>query len=152
MLGPDAKCLVHTWHGGGGGCLPAGVFIEVPGGSVPIEQIQVGSTILSSDLQAPHRVETKVVSTYRFTKSACVRINGEFLVTQSQPLYLGNSKWIKAGALVKGLQIQTADGNYVVVTELEDVQNDGEVYTLTTDHSSHNFLVSGLVCGNLKYK
>jgi hypothetical protein len=151
MLGTDAKCLVHSWHGGGGGCLPEGVAVESPSGAINIEDLRMGMAILSCDFQVPpSKIETRVLRTYRSSAETCIRINDKFLVTESQPLYLGAGKWINGGELVVGSRLQIADGSSVAVETLEKVKNCSEVYTLTTDHPTHNFLVSGLICGNKK--
>jgi hypothetical protein len=48
------------------------------------------------------------------------------------------------------MQIKTADGGCYSVSVVETVKNDLEVYTLTTDHPTHNFLVAGIICKNDK--
>jgi len=137
---------------GSSGCVPRGVLVEAPGGAIPVECLRVGMSIFSSSLESPpHRIQTKVVRTYRSREPICIRVNSTFLFTPSQPLYIGGN-WVRAAELVPGSRIETADSHPCVVTAVERVENKSEVYTLTTDDPTHNFLVSGLVCGNLIYK
>lgn len=155
MLGANKAFLRHhsSTGGGGGGCIPPEVEIETPGGSIRIDTLQPGTTILSSDLRVPpNRIETRVLHVHRSREPICIRVNGRFLFTPSQPLYAGAGTWIRAGDLACGSTIETAAGEKYVVDDLRIIKNDGDVYSLTTDHPTHNFLVSGFVCGNMQKK
>ena len=117
-----------------------------------MECLRVGMTIFSSTLGSPpHRLQTKVVRVYRSQDPICIRVNGTFLLTPSQPVYIGGN-WVPAAELAPGFRIETADSHRYLVTAVERVENSREVYTLTTGHPTHNFLVSGLVCGNEEMK
>jgi len=69
-------------------------------------------------------------------------------VHPSQPLYLSDGTQVLAGALLPSFEIMTADGQHYTVSKVSRVKNDADVYTLPTDHPTHNFLVAGLICGN----
>jgi hypothetical protein len=149
FLGEDSKFLLHTNFGGGGGCVPAGVAIEVPGGTMLIDDVRVGTTILSANLAKPQeRLQTKVLRVYRSREEMCMLLDDTLLFTPSQPLYLGNDAWLNAGDVVTGSSLETAEGNPYRVANVKQVVGTFDVYTLTTDHPTHNFLVAGLICKN----
>lgn len=151
FLGAHQTFLVHTADGGGGGCVPAGVSIETPRGAIPIENVQVGMTILSASLDdTGNRIPTNVLRVHRSRERTCIRLNDEFLFTASQPLYQRRGAWILAKDLFPGCEIQTAGGHVYTMSSVEKVRVDCDVYTLTTDHPTHNFLVAGLICRNKK--
>jgi hypothetical protein len=153
FLGEDRSFLVHTTMGGGGGCIPAGVAIAVPEGTVAIDDAQVGMTILSASLAAPFgSFATKILRIFRSSENVCVCINGKFLFTPSQPLYHGNGTWILAGDITLGLSLETFDGESFPVQTIELVTGPCDVYTLMTDHPTHNFIVGELVCKNKEYQ
>jgi len=152
FLGADRRFLVHTRVGGGGGCIPAGVTIAVPGGTMAIDDVQVGTTILSASLGAPHEyLHSKILKVFQSREDACVRLNAKFLFTPSQPLYRGNGAWICAGDVTPGFSLETADGRSFLVATVELVAGPYDVYTVTTDHPTHNFIVGDLVCKNKLY-
>jgi hypothetical protein len=151
MLGENQSFLIHTSRGGGGGCVAAGSSVEVPGGSIRIEELRPGTTILSANLETPpKKIHTKVIQLHHFSESVCVQVNNQFVFTASQPLYVGSGQWVLAKDLVPGTQVQDADGRPYMVTTVETVMSPVDSYTVTTDHPSHNFLVSGIVCRNKK--
>jgi len=149
----DVLLLKHVHHGGGGGCLPAGVPIETPAGPISIDDVREGMIILSIDLQQPPaKIATKVVRVHRLQEDLCIRLNRNLTFTASQPLYCGNGSWVLAGKLVPGSRLEEADGQPYLVSEIERIEGVCNVYTLTTDHPSHNFIVSNLVCKNKEMK
>jgi hypothetical protein len=151
FLGEHRNYLRHVREGGGGGCIPSGVAIEVPGGTIPIDDVRVGTEILSASLDPPfEKLRTTVLRIYGSREEECIRLNADFFFTPSQPLYNGNGAWIDAGDIVPGVTLHTADGESIRVTTVEHVEGPYDVYTLTTDHPTHNFIVGGLVCRNKK--
>jgi hypothetical protein len=151
FLGEHRTFLLHFNRGGGGGCIPSGVAIDVPGGAIPIDEVRVGTTIMSASLVAPHEIlETKVLRVFHSREEKCIRLNARFIFTPSQPLYSGKGTWIEAGHVFPGLALQTANGNSLQVATVEHIEGPYDVYTLTTDHPTHNFIVGGLVCKNKK--
>jgi hypothetical protein len=150
FLGDHRSFLLHTRRGGGGGCVPADVAIEVPGGTISMGDVRVGTIILSASLVPPYeKFSTTVLRVYR-SEEECVLINGRLRCTPSQPIYVGNDGWIEAGRVTSGMILQTAAGNLCKVTTVEQIPGKRQVYTLTTDHATHNFITFDLICKNKK--
>ena len=149
ILGANQRFLIHTSGLGAGGCIPAGMAIETPNGSMLIEDLEAEMTILSADIDQKNcRIPTKVVRVYRSNECECICVNHRLMFTPSQPLYIGNGSWRLARDLEPGRKIETAGGHLLTVLSVQRIKNDFEVFTLTTDHPSHNFLVSGVICQN----
>jgi hypothetical protein len=150
MLGENKNCLKHYSGGfGAGGCIPAGTAIDAPEGPITIENLQTGTAIFSASLTEPQeKIKTTVIKVYRSEGGRCVCINNDHVFTSSQPLYSRNHSWIFAGELSPGDELETVEGRAYVVSSITPAQTDAEVYTLTTNHSTHNFIVSELICRN----
>jgi hypothetical protein len=122
-LGGDGELLTHTDSSGAGGCIPAGVSIEAPGGDVLIEMLQLGTTIFSADTKnGGRRIKTKVARVYRSKEPECVCVDDRFLFTPSQPLYLRDGPPVLAGALLSSSEIMTADGQHYTVSKVSRVK------------------------------
>jgi len=110
ILGNDRSFLMHTNSFGAGGCVPAGTSIEAPGGEIQIESLRTGTIIFSADIDHKNdRIRTRVIHVYCSKEPECIRVNGRALFTPSQALYVGNGSWVRAGDLVPGCEIETAD-------------------------------------------
>lgn len=146
---PSVSLLNSTSRGGGGGCVPAGTPIWTPNGSVPIEDIQEGLEIYSIDIEGEcNPVIARVTQVHSFRKRRCIRLNSQHVITLSQPLYNAERGWVLAGDLIPGMRILNYELDYVSIDCLEPIDGYLEVYTLSTDHPSHNYVADGLICHN----
>jgi hypothetical protein len=149
MLGEKKSFLEHFSRGGRGGCIPANTQIETPRGPLRIQDLRIGMTIFSSDLKTPpSMIETSVVRVYQSFEPICIQINDGVIFTPSQPLLSASGQWIRARDLSVGSKLATINAREYTVINVATVENRLDVYTMTTDHATHNFVVSGLVCGN----
>lgn len=137
--------------GAGGGCVPAGTMIQTPDGEVAIEDLQEGSQILSVDLnERSGIIVTRVVQIHNFLESECIRLNHKYTVTPKQPLYEIERGWTRAADLTQSMQVLDKRLCPQQITHIERLRAAFRVYTLTTDHPSHNYLAYGLICANKK--
>lgn len=142
---------VKRASGGGSGCVPAGTTIQTPSGGVPVERLGEGDEIISIDLESGSgALTTFVVATYADHAPTCVRLNGAYVFTPTQPLYESRRGWTPAGELAPGMSILDEGMRPVEITLVEHVNGGFDVHTLTTSHPSHNYLAYGLICGNKK--
>lgn len=133
------------------GCVLRGTLIETPEGFSRIEDIREGMNILSVDINAaetPRKLMAKVAQIHTSRETRSLTLNGKFTVTPSQPLYSKTEGWVAAEQLKAGANFLTSGLSYEPVHSAEQVEGYFEVYTLTTDHDSHNYLAAGVVCRN----
>jgi hypothetical protein len=82
----------------------------------------------------------------------CVRVDDRCLITPSQPVYAANGEIVPAGSLRPGLPLLGPGLDARPIRQTRRVSGYFEVYALTTDHPSHNFVVDDfLVCHNKRY-
>jgi hypothetical protein len=148
FLSDHRDFLIHTRCGGGGGCIAGEVAIEVPGGTMPMRDVRVGTTILSASLVPPYEKFPTTVSRVYRSEEECVLIDGVLLCSLSQPLYVGNGNWIEAGRVAPRMILQTADGRAWTIEAVEKLTGKRQVFTLTTEHPTHNFISSNWICKN----
>jgi hypothetical protein len=138
--------------GGGGGCVPAGTLIRTPQGSVRVEDIREGDSILSvsfAPLPCCHTTRVSRVHTWR--TSTCLRINNGFTCSPNQPIYAEGIGWAQASELSSGVRVLDYTLNYQLISHIASISDYFDLYNLTIDHDSHNFVADELVCHN-KYK
>jgi len=142
-------------HSGGGisyGCFPKGAQVSTPGGPVPIENIRENDTILSVDLgPCPAIIRTSVVRVHTLREARCICLDDWRLLTPSQPVCGPGGRFIAAGELAAGSSVLTSGLDYEPIRSVKVIDGYFEVYTLTTDHPSHNFIAEDLVCHNKMY-
>jgi hypothetical protein len=137
--------------GKSGSCVPFGTPIHTPRGMCRVEEIGVGATISSIDIENGTAPITSSVTRIRTSRAArCVHINQAFCSTLSQPLYECAGGWIPAGQIKVGMEILTGTGGFETVQSCEEVEGYFEIYVLSTDHPSHNYIANGFVCHNEK--
>ena len=138
---------------GGGGCLARGTPVVTPGGKVPAEALREGDEVLSISLGgAPTVLRSRIVRIGTRREPECVRVDDRCLVTPSQPVYAADGEIVLAGSLRPGLPLLGPGLSVQPVRQAQRVSGYFEVYALTTDHPTHNFVVDGfLVCHNKKY-
>jgi hypothetical protein len=153
-LRPAAPKSLPRPSGGGFslGCLPKGAQVSTPRGLVPIENIREHDTILSVDLgPCPAIVRASVLRVHTLREARCICLDGRRLLTPSQPVCGPGGRFIAAGELTAGSPVLTSGLDYEVIRSASVIDGYFEVYTLTTDHPSHNFIAEDLVCHNKMY-
>lgn len=133
----------------GGGCVPAGTVIWTPKGFVPIEDLQEDAEVFSIDIEGKHNpIVTRITSVHISNQTRCICLNGRYVVTPTQPLYEAQGKWILADDLIPGMRILNYKLEYETIDHLEQIGGYFEVYNLSTDHPSHNYVAGELICHN----
>lgn len=138
---------------GGGGCLARGTLVVTPGGQVPVEALREGDEVVSIGLDGPPTLlTTRIARIGTLREPECIRVDDRCLVTASQPVYAANRKIVPAGRLRPGSSILGPGLDAHPLRQARRVSGYFEVYALTIDHPSHNFIVDDfLVCHNKKY-
>lgn len=132
------------------GCFPAHTPVSTPTGEVMIEDIEEGDQVVSIDFSGspPCRIVAQVIQVHTLREPRCVVINGRHVLTPSQPVYLSEGEFVAAGELAPDMSIMTSGLEPEVIRGVSVIDGYFEVYTLTTDHPSHNYLAGGIVCQN----
>ena len=159
--------LVESGSGGGGGCFPAGTEVMTPAGSIPIEEIEGGTVIVSYDFNTGAWVNAKVSGLiYRKYTGDLISLNcgdvslqatgnhpffvsaGEGLssrptpedVPDGEPVTLTQGRWVEARDLETGDVLYTARGRGLRITGLSVSEADITVYNLAVE-GLHNYAV-----------
>lgn len=146
---PRAKKRERTYRGVGGGCVPAGTAILMPGGECRVEELREGAAILSFDLEEMSGpLVAGVLRVHASREPLLIRLNRRYIFTPSQPLYERQKGWTLAEDLMPGMYLLAAGLKLTPISHVERLRNYSEVYTLTTDHPTHNYVAHGLICAN----
>jgi hypothetical protein len=156
LLGPERVGFLPDYlphrpmsGGTGSGCVPAGTLVMTPTGPIVIEQIRKGFEVLSQDInQSRVQVVCKVTHVHSSRASSCIELNEGHLVSSSQPLILAQGNHVSAGNLCVGTKIRGSNGLDVEIFSKREITGYFNMYTITTDHPSHNYFAYGLVLGN----
>jgi hypothetical protein len=139
-------------RGGGGrgsGCVPAGTPITTSRGQVRVQDLRPGDDVLSVSCNGiPRRIVSRVVRVYTSRETEHVRLDGHATFTVTQPVYEVQRGFVPAGKLRPGMSVLTEGLEGRPLASVEPAPRYAEVYTLETDHPSHNYIAFGLVCGN----
>ncbi len=130
------------------GCVPKGTTVLTPNGKVEIQQITIGDDVLSFDLNTNRLIATHVEKIRKSNSSRCVRLNDEYDFTPTQPLFGVDGTQLLAKDVIEGMFLLDKMGGEICVKSVEWIKGDYEVYSLTIDHSSHNYIAYDLVCAN----
>jgi hypothetical protein len=138
---------------GGSGCLARGTLVVTPGGKAPVEALREGDEVVSIGLDGPPTLlTTRIARIGTLREPECVRVDDRCLITPSQPVYAANGEIVPAGSLWPGLPLLGPRLDVRPVRQTRRVSGYFEVYALTTDHPSHNFVVDDfLLCHNKRY-
>jgi len=142
-------------------CFLAGSVVETSHGKRPIESVQVGDFILSSDLVG-QRGYRRVTDTYAFLRTDYLVINDRLRTTASQPIRVtrrapGHARlisnepvpgpeWIRASDLAIGDEMHGLDADEEIVS-IQRVRRGVRVYNLEVDED-HTFFVDGFLVHN----
>jgi hypothetical protein len=132
-------------------CVAAGSIIASPTGGVTVESLREGMAILSLEMQPwGNCVPARICGILNSKVSNCIRVNESLVATATQRIYDQIRGWICLGEVVKGTRLLIQDGSYVPVRSLEKLSGQFDVYELSIDDPSHNFIANGFVCHNEK--
>jgi hypothetical protein len=132
------------------GCSPRGTLVATPDGVAQIEHIREGDRVLSVDFGCtpPGHVQVKVLQVHTLREASCMCINGRHVLTPSQPVCVPGGRFVPAQALDLGSSLVTSSLEFEKIRTISTLQEYFEVYTLTTDHPSHNYLAGGIIYHN----
>ncbi|MEN6368907.1 MAG: hypothetical protein ABFD77_04325 [Thermotogota bacterium] len=134
---------------GGGGCIPLGGEVPVPGGVRRGEEVPEGDEVTCSTADwrpSPGRIGAITVR----RASALVKLDDTARFTPSQPLF-GSNGVVLAGQVAEGTRLRAEDGSLKVVRRIVVEHGAFEVFDLTVDFPSHRFVSQGVVCHNKGY-
>lgn len=89
-------------------CITAGTLVSTPGGAVPIEELALGDSVWSLDLERGRRVATRVRGVVHGRTDSLVDVAG-LRVTAEHPVY-ANGAWTRARDLPSGSSLLTTAG------------------------------------------
>jgi HD domain len=140
----------RNWRGGGSGCIPRGTMVQTPRGSRPVESLRSGDKLVSLELNENCSVITTGISALTSSRSPeCLRLNQHWLLTPTQPVRKPDG-WLEARHIKVGDYVLNGRGEFVHVDHIETVEDYFEVYDISTDHPSHNYVANGLLVHNKK--
>ena len=127
-------------------CFPAGTRVATVGGSVPIDRLHVGDTVLAEDTKSgkvrPERVLAVIDDGVKPTLALNLSDGSSLRVTANHPFYvdggpgIAHPEWLAAGNLQAGDRLRTKGGKDVTILQVRYHAGYAHVYTLTvaTDH------------------
>ena len=134
-------------------CFAAGTLIDTPGGSVAIEELEVGDVVWSYDLVSGARVPARVTTTFQAEDQPMQRLvlgNGnELWVTSEHPFYV-DGEWVEAGELTAGVELFYQEAGELQAIELRELASSsvrGTVYNIEVE-GHHNFFAGGVLVHN----
>jgi hypothetical protein len=134
----------------GSGCVPLGTLIDTPIGLRPVEQLGPGDDVVSLRLGGESTpVNARVAAVVASRSPRCIRLNKLWFVTPNQPLHTSTG-WVKASEISKGDTVTDRNGLLLPIVDLATVDGYFEVFDLTIDDASHNYVANGLLCHNKK--
>ena len=113
---------LHTMSSKVSYCFVAGTPVETEDGQKPIEEIEAGDQVLSTDYETGETAYKTVLETYEneTTELIHVHVNGEVIkATPSHPFYVAKFGWTKAADLRAGDILVLSNGEYVVVEAVQ---------------------------------
>lgn len=160
---PGQKCVAETAScvtptpapvSGDDGCFLAGTQVATSTGTRNIEDLEVGSQVLSFDASRDNKVNSSEVSNlYKVTRDHYYKITTKgntVSVTAEHPFYRGGGSYTNAEDLNVGDEVYLLDDNYMTantVTAVEKVNDQVEAYNLTVD-SDHTFFANNFAVHN----
>ena len=103
-------------------CFVAGTLIETADGSVPIEEITIGTIVYAYNTDTDETAQKQVVNTFVRESSELVHIevNGEHITTTpTHPFWVPQKGWTSAIQLRAGDRLQLLNGEYVVIEQVQ---------------------------------
>ena len=137
-------------------CFAKGTLVYAKNSFVNIENIKIGDTVYSYNIEGENLELSKVLNTLqRETKGIYeLKINNETVqVTAEHPFYLQNKGWATVKELQVGNKLKTASGKIVVVKRIKKLLDKLTVYNIEVD-GNHNYFItnSTILVHNKKIK
>lgn len=134
-----------------GSCFVAGTPVLMVDWSVkPIEQVAIGDTVISWDVDKRDFVEAQIVETFEHSPE---EIDGYLYinnigVTPNHMVY--SNGWKPAGELHIGDTLLGYGGSAVKIISISRVDGGVKTYNLHTNHETHNYFAGGVLVHNAK--
>ncbi len=122
------KCTVT-----GKGCFVAGTIVATIYGGKAIESVEVGDKVLATDPETGETAYKEVLKTYTYVKDTLVYVeaNGETIeTTKEHPFWVEGQGWTKAKFLKAGDILRDANGNSIVIDNVDIVPLPENQYTI----------------------
>ena len=116
-----------------GPCFVAGTLVKTPEGDRPIENIQVGDAVLSTNPEEGDSRSEAVTRIMEHTVDSVVdiRVGDETITcTPSHRFWVDGRGWLSAKDLTTGSPLVTVDGNIAIVGEIKQHHGPFKVYNL----------------------
>lgn len=140
----------RNWGGGGSGCIPRGTMVQTPRGNRPVESLRPGDKLISLELNENcDAVTTGIAALTSWRSPQCLRFNQDWLLTPTQPVRKPDG-WVEARLVSAGDYILNGQGELVHIDHIETVEDYFEVYDISTNHPTHNYVANGLLVHNKK--
>ncbi|MFA4937117.1 MAG: S8 family serine peptidase [Patescibacteria group bacterium] len=121
-------------------------ILMVDGTTKPIEQVQVGDTILAFSEITKELKPDKVGKVFKHTTDQYLIINGQLEVTANHLVY-SDGQWVEIGQLKMGDKLLNFQGKPEKITSIEIVKKVVQVYNLEVN-SYHTYIAGGVVVHN----
>ena len=150
--GAPAGSVVCDASGGctGTSCFVAGTMVDVPGGQIPIESLQVGDFVVADHEQSGERGARKITRTFRTENREVARLVLEdretkvretILATPEHPFFVIGLGFTPVSQLRPGESyVARRDGQPSEVVELQSLPDRGVVYNLEVE-GAHTYFV-----------
>lgn len=134
----------------GGGCVLRGTPVATSNGHVPIEKLRVGDLVLSLDVASNRLVETRLKAIHVSRRTECFALNGSLYATGGHRVLVPGRGWASVDALSIGDRVVAEGSSQVALERLKRCDGYFEIYSLTTDHETHNYFAGGVLSHNIK--
>ncbi len=148
-LGSRAATSMRRLASGACSSFPAGTLVAAEEGLVPIESLEAGDLVWSTDTETGESRLSPVTQLFHREAQRLVRIetSGEtFEATEEHPFFIEGEGWILAVDLRPGDRILTRSGKTLTVEHVELEDSTGEVFNFEVFnfevHGDHNYFVS----------
>ena len=127
-------------------CFASGTFVYSKDSLTPIEDIKVGDTVYSYNLEKDKLELSKVVNTlHRETQGIYEITTGKEIinVTAEHPFYVVGKGWVKTKDLQAGYELKSSESKATVkISSVKELSKAVTVYNIEVD-GNHNYFVTG---------
>jgi hypothetical protein len=134
-------------------CFPAGTLVKTPEGDKAIETLAQGDLVFAYNFDGNSVVERPITAIHKnWTQFVVVVDTGEekLASTRSHPYWIeGESKWLRAVELQKGMTLKLINGDLLTVNSVETYAAEEDTYNFEVEQL-HNYFVnsSGVLVHN----
>ncbi|HGJ66973.1 TPA: hypothetical protein ENS27_16560 [bacterium] len=126
-------------------CFKAGTQILAKEGSKPIEQIVVGDSVYSYNIEKNTIELSKVVKSFERKTNEIYELttnNQKIYVTAEHPFYVNEKGWKKVIDLQVGFELKTSTNKKEGIVSIKSYQRPETVYNIEVE-GNHNYFVTG---------